>query len=138
MPRNKKAVSPNEAAKRLLALHKKALKLCTGPHNMNDSIDPILALLRQRNILQAEESLENLKLEMGRVLTMLWQLIRGHVEKVHEQEIEIADLQVQLIEAAIKYAELNEDPESVAIGHELMSKQTFSVAAAIADLDPDA
>jgi hypothetical protein len=137
MPKEKKDLSPDEAANRLFELHERKLKLCAGPHNMNDAIDPILDLLRQGNILQAQESLEGMKLDAGKLLSTLWCLIREYVETIHEQEMEIANLRVKIIEGAIKYAELNEDPESIAIGHELMSKQTFFVAAAIANLDPD-
>jgi DNA repair exonuclease SbcCD ATPase subunit len=135
--KDKASPSADDALTRLPELHNKALKLCAGPHNMDDLINPILSLLRRRRVSQAEQSLEQLKEEVAEVLTMLWGLILSHIEKINEQEVEMAELRIQVIEGAMRYAKLNNDPECIAIGEELLSQQTLFVTAAIADLDPD-
>jgi hypothetical protein len=59
------------------------------------------------------------------------------VNACYTKDVKIAELHVCLIEGAIKYAELNNDPESVALGQNLLAQQTSVLSAAIADLDPN-
>jgi hypothetical protein len=112
-------------------------ELLSQPVDYSDALDAIATLIRQNRIRESLEKLEAFRQEINDSVTALFQMLTRDNERSHQQEMEIRDLRIQVIESAIRYAQLNDDPDSVAIGQELLSRETALVSGSIAYLDSE-
>lgn len=118
-------------------IHKQLQELLSEPVDYSAAIDAIAGLVRQGKTTEALQKLETFKQEINSSVATLFLLLAGDNEKIHKQEMEIKELRIQVIEGAIRYAELNNDSEGVTIGQELLSKETALVSSSIAYLDSE-
>jgi hypothetical protein len=111
--------------------------LLSEPVDYSDTMQALATLIRQNRLPEALQKLEAFRQEINGSVAALFQMLKRDNERIHQQEVEIRDLRIQVIEGAIRYAELNDDPESAAIGQELLSRETSLVSSSIAYLDPE-
>jgi hypothetical protein len=107
------------------------------PIDYSQAFDRIIRLVSQHNIYDAVVSLEALKGEIKAVFASLFHMLRDQHEASYRDEVDKANLRLRVIEGAISYAELNDDVEAIAIGQDLLSKETSFLSGLINDLDSE-
>jgi hypothetical protein len=113
------------------------LELLNEPIDYSEKFDHIARLFGQGKVSSACLNLRALKPDVNGCIASLMETTRTAVDIIRNQELQIVELRTLLLDLAIRYARLNDDPEAIQIGEELLKQQTEFMSAFIADLDPE-
>src|SRR5689334_14260041 len=86
-------------------------ELVSQPVDYSPTLDRICTLVRHNRIAEALQALEAFRREINDSVAQLFQIISREEKTIHDQEITIQELRLQVIEGALHYAELNKDSD---------------------------